>query len=240
MSDELKGGIEALMKPFSDLLDKLAGPAVEEIGLTLQDHVRMFRLKRQLRLFERVKHMLHEAGLDAGRVPLKLLQPIIENASQEEDDDLQDRWAALLANAAVSEKSVHPSFIEVLKQLSSSDVLTLDVLDRKTTEQLGSKNRIEVSADKVVAEIRQWLLEKGLERANFASVETELVQTGAAENLSRLGLATMMFMFGELELSMTCSEESLLPHAVRLRIAALLMLKRLNSCAKAASMLSQS
>ena len=61
MADEdklVKAVVEAALRPFADLLDKLAGPAAKELGLALKDHVRVFRFKRQLRLFERVKEIL--------------------------------------------------------------------------------------------------------------------------------------------------------------------------------------
>jgi len=85
----LNAGLDAALKPFSDLIMKIAGPAADEIGLTLQDHVRVFRLKRQLRLLERVKEML--ADREPQRVPLKIIEEIVEHGSVEESDDLQDR-----------------------------------------------------------------------------------------------------------------------------------------------------
>jgi hypothetical protein len=50
MADEnklVKAGVEAALGSFADLLEKLAGPTAEEIGLTLKDHVHAFRLPRQ-------------------------------------------------------------------------------------------------------------------------------------------------------------------------------------------------
>jgi abortive infection alpha-like protein len=128
MADEdklAKAGLEALMKPFADMLEKIAGPAAEEFGLTLKDHVRVFRFERQLRLFERVKEMVAESNMEPGRVPIKLLLPMVENASIEENNELQDRWAAMLANAAVN-RDTHPSFPEILKQLNEKEVAYLD------------------------------------------------------------------------------------------------------------------
>jgi len=151
MADEdklVKAGVEAALKPFADLLDKLAGPAAEEIGLTLKDHVRVFRLKRQIRLFERVKKILADANMEPGHVPFKLLLPMVENASVEEDDDLQDRWAAMLANAAIK-RDVHPSFPEILKQLNEKEVLYLDAC----YEYSEGKHR--VGRDKVTPAIKR-------------------------------------------------------------------------------------
>ena len=121
----VKAGVEAALEPFADLLEKIAGPAAQEIGLTLKDHVRVFRLGRQIRLFRRVKEILAESGMEAGRVPFKLLLPLVENASTEESNDLQDRWAAMLANAAIN-RDIHPSFPEILKQLSEREAFYLD------------------------------------------------------------------------------------------------------------------
>jgi hypothetical protein len=138
MADEdklVKASVEAALKPFADLLDKLAGPAVEEIGMTVKDHVRVFRLKRQMRLFERVKEMLAESNLEPGRVAFKLLLPMVENASVEEDDDLQDRWAAMLANCAAGTNrgsGVEPAFSLILKELGTEDVKFLDELYQET------------------------------------------------------------------------------------------------------------
>jgi len=137
MADEdklVKAGVEALIQPFADLIKKIAGPAAEEIGLTLKDHVRVFRVGRQVRLFERAQEMLKEANLEAHRVPLKILGPIIDNGSLEEDNLLQDKWAALLANAAADDQSVHPSFAEILKQLTPLEVLFLEALNGDGTE----------------------------------------------------------------------------------------------------------
>jgi hypothetical protein len=122
--DIAKAGAEALMRPFSDLIDKLAGSAAEELGLTLRDHVQVFRLKRQLRLWQRTQEMLKAAGLQPKQVPFKSLAAIVQNASMEDDDYLQDQWAALLANNAAGNylDRVYP---EILRQLSAADAQLL-------------------------------------------------------------------------------------------------------------------
>jgi hypothetical protein len=207
MADEdklVKAGVEAALKPFADLLEKLAGPAAEEIGLTFKDHVRVFRFKRQLRLFKTVDKMLADAGLEPGRVPLKTLSPIIESASLEEDDGLQDRWAALLANAAVMKNAVHPSYAEILKQLNSLEVLALDVVERKMTSEPNGGISKGISGKAVVSEMAVELCggdERAIEYA--ARIEKEFFENGYAENLSRLGLMTIVYPRGELWVGLT-------------------------------------
>jgi hypothetical protein len=61
-------------------------------------------------------------------VPLKILHPLIENCSLEKDDSLQEKWAALLANAAnpAPPNLVLPAFAEILKQLSPIEAALLE------------------------------------------------------------------------------------------------------------------
>jgi len=137
MPDDLevmKTGIEAVassaLKPVNDLITSIFGPAAEEAGLMLRDHVRIFRASRQLRLYKRAAEILREASVTPQQVPLKLLFPIIENASIEESDELQDRWANLLARAADPKDSdnISIAFPEMLRELSSRQVKFLDAL----------------------------------------------------------------------------------------------------------------
>src|SRR6266496_2812595 len=96
-SELVKAGVEGLssaaFEGVNDLLQSLFGPAAEEAGLMLKDHVKVFRAERQLRLYERTVRLFQKMGVSPQRVSLRLLFPIVENASLEESDQLQDRWA---------------------------------------------------------------------------------------------------------------------------------------------------
>jgi len=139
-----KGVTEALIKPLQDIIEKISGPAAEEVGLMIQDHVKVYRFKRQVRLLQRTKEFLNDAGLGIHSVPPKILLPIMDYASVEGDDELQDLWAALLANAAseASAITVLPAFLEVLKQLSACEV---QFLSRTYDEVLEDEARIQKS-----------------------------------------------------------------------------------------------
>lgn len=130
----VKTGIEAVtseaIKPVSDLIRSLFGPAAEEAGLMLKDHVRVFRAKRQLRLYLRTAEIFEKTGLTPQHVALKLLFSIVENASVEESDDLQDRWANLLAHAAdpAEAHTVSISFPTILRELTPRQARFLDAI----------------------------------------------------------------------------------------------------------------
>ena len=201
MADEdklVKAGVEAALKPFADMLEKIAGPAAEEFGLTLKDHVRVFRFKRQLRLFERVK-TLSESISRTRRVPFRLLLPMVENASIEENDGLQDRWAAMLANAAVN-RDIHPSFPEILKQLSEKEVAYLDAcyeyLEGKRQVDEDRKSHGSESIRRYGELDNQFLLDLGWcldftekdPQVVLRKLEEKLRYSGFQNNVVRLGL----------------------------------------------------
>jgi hypothetical protein len=129
MSDEelvIKTGTEQLFAPLQRLLDQLIGPAATEVGLSLSDSVKVWRFKRQLRLLQEVKRLVEDSGKQIKPIATRLFFPVLEAASIEDDDEMQTRWAALLANEATNVGSVHPCYIDVLKQLSPDDARLLD------------------------------------------------------------------------------------------------------------------
>jgi hypothetical protein len=60
-------------------------------------------------------------------VPIKILFPLLEGASLEENEDLHTMWAALLANAASPTKSemVRPGFIAIMRQMAPDEAVLL-------------------------------------------------------------------------------------------------------------------
>jgi hypothetical protein len=105
-------------------------PAAETIGI-LTDRLRFVRWRRLLRLADQCEEINRQRGL-AGKtriVPPKFALPMIEHASLEEDNDLQDLWANLIATAIdPSRPKLEMTFIEIVKQLDSADAKFLRVL----------------------------------------------------------------------------------------------------------------
>lgn len=115
-----------------DLARFLREPAGEVIGM-VSDYLKVVRFERQIRLSERVRHFLAERGLDAPtrRIAPNIVLPLLENASLEEDDDLQDVWARLLVNGGDAHSGIelHPAFGAVLAQMTAFDVRNLAHID---------------------------------------------------------------------------------------------------------------
>lgn len=109
----------------------VAGPLEQGVGI-FEDRLRYLRWERQVRLIHRANQMLSEVGLSAPTraVPLKLAIPLIQGASLEEDDELQDRWAALLVNAANASfgSEICRAHIGILEQITALEAAILDTV----------------------------------------------------------------------------------------------------------------
>lgn len=180
MKTGISASIEALMKPVNDIIARIAGPAADELGETFKDRVKVFRLKQQVKLFEKVKKILEDADIEPGPVAPKFLLPAVDAASLEDDEVLQDRWAALLANASIG-STIPPGAIEVLKQLSRDDATLLRKCFKFVTEDDPFGSEILV----LNAPINNWRTE------NFDPQdkrESERRYTRSIGNVVRLGL----------------------------------------------------
>lgn len=130
----IKEVVESL-KPFGELIQKFVGPAIEQCGLALGDSVAKWRITRSIRLWTRVQDNCEAAGIDPKTIKFPVFKDIVERASVEDDDDLQDRWANLLSNAADPrhEAAVLPAFPDILRQLSKQEANFLDELFEVST-----------------------------------------------------------------------------------------------------------
>jgi hypothetical protein len=155
LSSELaKKGISAAVESAKEFLSKLAGPAAEEIGLLLQDQVKFYRFRSQLRILERAEEMLKKSGRTPKAVPYRTLLPILETGATEDDESLSIKWAALLANAAAEPESMasHPSFPRILSEIAPVEAQLLDVLLSMDGEAGWNSFRTDFASDRQVSE----------------------------------------------------------------------------------------
>ena len=124
-------GIDATREMGGFIAKYIGGPLEQGIGI-FEDRLKFLRWERQIRLIRRVQEILDESGLKAPtqNVPMKLLIPILQGATLEENDSLQDIWANLLVNAANASfgEEVRSSYISILEQLNPLDAQILNTL----------------------------------------------------------------------------------------------------------------
>lgn len=134
MSDDekelIKAGAEAAMKPIASLIEKLFGGPAEQIGGMWTESLAARRQIRGIKLMQKVQRVLDEAGFAPKAIPDKIWIPLLQDALLEDDDELQQLWANLFANASDPRSGiiVRESFGNALRQLMPADIRFLDKL----------------------------------------------------------------------------------------------------------------
>src|ERR1019366_10408462 len=96
---------EATLKPFGNLLERLFGGAVDQIGGEWEDRLKARRCLRRAKVYAKLKQQLDDAGFEPQEIPEKIWVPALQAVSLEDHETLQDKWASLLANAANPESA---------------------------------------------------------------------------------------------------------------------------------------
>lgn len=102
--------------------DRVFGDLViDAVGL-MADRLKHFRIKNAISLQEKTEAILKEKGVEEYQpIAAKIALPLIENATLEDEDELQTLWAKLLANGLDGHSKIEKRFVSVLKELTSSE-----------------------------------------------------------------------------------------------------------------------
>jgi hypothetical protein len=164
--------VEPLAKATSELILAFLKPGTDEVGGWIADRVRISRQKNVERVLSKAKP-----------VAAKTLFAIAEACSLEDDDEMIERWANLLAAAATSD-SVLPSYVDALAKLSPAEAKVLDAIQKvhkhvRASESLGGRQIL-------AAEFEEILHGTGLPISQFQRI---------IASLQRLGLLRDRFQF---------------------------------------------
>ena len=91
--------------------------------------MKFFRWKRQVRIVDKVNEILENREVaKTTPIPPKFAIPMLQNASLEDEDNLQDIWIRLISNSMDPEfeGELRFAFIEIIKSLNSLDAIILD------------------------------------------------------------------------------------------------------------------
>jgi len=115
---------------FFGFLADITRPPAKELGGLLTDHLKFFRFKTQLKILKKATEIHSLLGSSPQVVPLIFLANLFDSCSWEEDEDMQTRWATLLANASKKGESTtnYTTYVEILRQLTPSQVMCLEVM----------------------------------------------------------------------------------------------------------------
>jgi hypothetical protein len=133
MAVSTKAAVEGMTTAF---IRELLGPVADLIDLS-REPLRELLFKSQVKRVARAKALLEEQGIPVASVSLKFLVPWATGASLDDldDNEMTERWAALLANAAAGDgrgAGVLPSFPGILAELSPQEAVMLDAIYERT------------------------------------------------------------------------------------------------------------
>jgi hypothetical protein len=136
MSKELNiksSTIEKGLELAKDFLGKLISPTIEEVGLLISDNTKFLRFKNQVKILLKAKEYVEKNNISLKEIPIKILVPLLEKASLEDDKKLQDKWSNMLVNMVDSETNFQNQiFPHILSQLSLGEYDTLkDILQKE-------------------------------------------------------------------------------------------------------------
>jgi hypothetical protein len=114
-----------LLKDFLGRIFAPTGDALGQVGAYPIVEWQKRRVERAAKLVQRAAELVVERGEIPQAVPGRLLFPILERGSVEEDEELAERWATLLANASTSPAAVLPAFASILGELSPHEAVLL-------------------------------------------------------------------------------------------------------------------
>jgi len=102
------------------------GDAAIELGGAVKDWATYFRYKNLLNIQDKVFKLHKKRNIEGNTIPIppRYAIPLIQNASQEDNDDIQTLWAGLVANSTDPDKklNVKKIYIEILSSLEPIDV----------------------------------------------------------------------------------------------------------------------
>lgn len=129
--------IEKGLDLAKDFLGKLISPTIEEVGLLISDNIKFYRFKNQVNILLKARQYVSDKNISLKEIPIKILVPLLENASLEDNDDLQDKWAKMLTNMINSESNFQNQiFPYLLSQISLEEFESLKDMSEKEKAHL--------------------------------------------------------------------------------------------------------
>jgi hypothetical protein len=123
--------IEKSLELAKGFLNTLLGPTIEETGLLIGDNIKYIRFKNQIKILNKARNYALNKKIKTSEISLKILVPLLENASLEESPDLQSKWASMIVSMADSETNLQNQiFPFILGQLSITEFNELDKLSK--------------------------------------------------------------------------------------------------------------
>ena len=121
----------------------VSGEASKELGLMISDQVKAWRLSNLVRISEKFDRICLDKKIqrnDLQALGISIGLPMLEKATYEEDDELQEMWANLMVSAMTDDSSddigdLYRTWTDTLSRMSKWDCrLMVTIVERGITE----------------------------------------------------------------------------------------------------------
>lgn len=132
-----------IVKAGGEFVGDIFGESFRQFSGAVADWARYFRYKNFLCIADKVND-IHTARRLTGKVvpiPPQYALPILEGASLENEESLQELWAGLIANASDPghKLNIKKVYIEILRGLEPLDAVVMNLLSAQSLPEVFSK-----------------------------------------------------------------------------------------------------
>lgn len=170
----VSAGIQGDQKAINDFFNGILPEFIKDGTGIINDHVKFWRWNLQMNIIKKTQEKITSSGLSKKQVPLKILVPIIQNSSLEEDPTIQNKWSNMLANAVTGKVDVSPNYAAILNELSTIEVSILDRIYLEVNKESDYQKRklMQFDAEKIrlmltISEDKMDLIIENLYRLNL-------------------------------------------------------------------------
>lgn len=145
--NSIKASVEGDQKAVSEFFSGIVPDFIKDGAGILSDQVKYWRWERQVEIIKSAQQKIKASGLEKKQIPLKVLVPIIQNSSLEDDVAMQDKWSNMLANASTGNVDVSPNYAAILNELSPLEVSILTQIYSQVNKESDYQKRKDMKFD---------------------------------------------------------------------------------------------
>lgn len=153
-----------LVRSTGKFLGQVLSDSMREVGGIVWDKAQYWRFLNQISIIDKVQKIRESRGIAGKPVPMPpaFALQVLDAISLESEDQIQDLWAALIANASdpTTRIRIRKVFLEILRGFEPLDAKILDYLsdpghDNRYSFQTGAKLNAEEVASGVSADAEE-------------------------------------------------------------------------------------